>query len=177
VIRSTSRGIGGSGNVGVVQLPFGPPVQLAYLVDDPESAARGWESQFGAGPFEVHHHIPVDNVSAGGRPATFDHSSAFGWWGTTMIELICIHEAPARLTARPGLHHVACFVDDLDDALDAASAVGLPTALTAQAGSTTFAFVNDIAQRGHFWELYEPSERLVAFYRAVEQRHRKAHPA
>jgi catechol 2,3-dioxygenase-like lactoylglutathione lyase family enzyme len=156
-------------------LLFGPPVQYAYLVDDAESAARTWETQLGAGPFEILDHIVVDDVRVRGEPATFDHSSAFGWWGTTMIELICIHDAPAELTPRTGLHHVACFVDDVDRALDRATAAGMATAMTARAGQTIFAFVDDIAQRGHFWELYVPTERLLSFYDEVQRRHRDEH--
>jgi catechol 2,3-dioxygenase-like lactoylglutathione lyase family enzyme len=154
---------------------FGPPVQYAYLVDDAKSAARLWEMQFGAGPFEIRDHIAVDDVIARGEPVTFDHSSAFGWWGNNMIELICIHDAPADLTPRTGLHHVACFVDDVDRALDRATAAGLTTALIARAGPTRFAFVDDVERRGHFWELYEPTERLLEFYDAVRRRHRDNH--
>ncbi len=155
---------------------FGAPVQLAYVVDDPRAAAMRWE-RAGAGPFVLAEHIAVTDVVHRGRPSTFDHTSAYGWWGSTMIELLCQHDdAPSAVTERfapgeSGLHHVACFVDDLGAALRSAAALGLATAMTARAGRTEFAFVDDVDRAGHYWELYEPSDHLLAFYDDVRSRH------
>jgi hypothetical protein len=156
------------------RLPFGRPVQLAYVVGDPAAAAASWERDLGAGPFTIAEHIPVDDVVHRGRPSTFDHTSAYGWWGDVMIELFCQHDdSPSAVTERfargtGGLHHVACFVPDLDAALAAA---GDAVAMTARAGTTRFAFVDAVRDLGHYWELYEPSERLVGFYAEVRRRH------
>lgn len=157
---------------------FGPPVQIAYVVDDPRAEAARWEQTYGAGPFVVREHIPVDHVVHRGRPSSFDHTSAYGWWGTVMIELFCQHDdAPSAVTERfgaghTGLHHVACFVDDLATALARAADAGLTTAMTARAGATEFAFVDDVERRGHYWELYEGSPALRSFYAQVETLHR-----
>jgi Glyoxalase/Bleomycin resistance protein/Dioxygenase superfamily len=160
---------------------FGPPVQFAYVVDEPVRAAAHWEQQFGAGPFIVNEHIPVVDVVHRGVPSTFDHTSAYGWWGSTMIELFCQHDdEPSAVRERfapgeTGLHHVACFVDDYDAALQRASNAGLDIAMTARAGRTDFAFVDDVAARGHYWELYEGTEALRGFYdhvRTLHQRHK-----
>jgi hypothetical protein len=162
---------------------FGPPVQVAYLVDDPAAAARRWEIDFGAGPFVVREHIEVTDVVVRGRPSTFDHTSAYGWLGTMMIELFCQHDDAVSVVTewrerhggrRHGLHHIACFVDNLDQGLRRSAAAGLPTSMTARAGDTRFAFVDDVDRTGHYWELYEPSEQLVAFYALIERRHREA---
>jgi catechol 2,3-dioxygenase-like lactoylglutathione lyase family enzyme len=157
---------------------FGPPVQLAYVVDDPHDAARQWEERFGAGPFVVREHIEVTDVVHRGSPSVFDHTSAYGWWGATMIELFCQHgDAPSAVSERftpgsGGLHHVACFVDDLDEALARVDAAGLELAMTARAGNTRFVFVDDVAARGHYWELYEGTDHLRAFYAHIEALHR-----
>lgn len=156
---------------------FGPPVQIAYVVDDPARSARIWESELGAGPFVVHEHIAVSDVVHRARPSSFDHTSAYGWWGSTMIELFCQHDrAPTAVTERfqpgeTGLHHVACFVDHLGTALERAGATGLTVAMTARAGNTEFAFVDDVDRHGHYWELYEASERLRAFYDHIRSLH------
>jgi hypothetical protein len=158
---------------------FGPPVQIAYVVNDPERAAHRWAAELGAGPFFLAEHIAVTDVVHRGRPSTFDHTSAYGWWGATMIELFTQHDdAPSAVRDRfardvEGLHHVACFVDHLDEALARADHAGLPTAMTARAGDTRFAFVDDLVGRGHFWELYEPSEQLGAFYAMVRSAHQR----
>ena len=156
---------------------FGPPVQIAYVVDDPQRAADEWESR-GAGPFIVREHIPVTDVVHRGTPSAFDHTSAYGWWGSVMIELFCQHNpSPSAVTERfgpgeGGLHHVACMVDDLSSALAQATAEGLDVAMTARAGSTEFVFVDDLAASGHYWELYEGSDALRGFYAHVEELHR-----
>ena len=158
---------------------FGPPVQLAYVVDDPHRAAHLWD-EAGAGPFVVRDHIPVTDVVHRGTPSTFDHTSAYGWWGSVMIELFCQHDdAPSAVTERfaageGGLHHVACIVDDLPAALERADIAGLEISMSARAGTTEFVFVDDVAGRGHYWELYEGSEPLRGFYAHVEQLHRDA---
>ncbi len=159
---------------------FGPPVQFAYVVDDPRAAAAHWEQQFGAGPFIVREHIPGTDVVHRGRPSGFDHTSAYGWWGSTMIELFCQHDdRPSAVTERfapgeTGLHHVACFVDDFDQALVRADAAGLAIAMTARAGSTAFGFIDDVAKRGHYWEIYEGADALRSFYDHVRSVHEQA---
>ena len=67
---------------------IGPFVQAAYLVADAEAAARRWAREFGAGPFFLLQHIPLENVFHRGAPATLDHTAAFGQLGSIMIELI-----------------------------------------------------------------------------------------
>lgn len=162
---------------------FGPTVQIAYVVDDPHLAAAAWERR-GAGPFVIRDHIEVTEVVHRGEPSSFDHTSAYGWWGSTMIELFCQHDdEPTAVTERfgrrgpdgrraGGLHHVACFVESFDTSIDSAARLGLEVAMTARAGSTRFAFVDDVARHGHYWEIYEGSEALRGFYDHVETLHR-----
>ena len=42
---------------------LGPPVQIAYAVNDAHQAADQWAKDFGAGPFFIAEHIPVTNVT------------------------------------------------------------------------------------------------------------------
>jgi hypothetical protein len=152
---------------------FGPTVQIAYVVDDPEASARTWARNFGAGPFFLNRHIPVTDVVHRGVPSAFDHTSAYGWWGSIMVELFCQHNddmTAVRERFAPGtggLHHMACIVPSLDRALDVAQQTGLDVAQTAKAGTTTFVFVDDVARHGHYWELYESNPGLLGFYAMV----------
>jgi hypothetical protein len=164
-----------SGRVGDVAALFDPVVQIAYYVADPASAAEQWATERGAGPFFLRHHIAVTDVVHRGHRSSFDHTSAYGWWGGVMVELFTQHDdAPSAVRERfgadeSGLHHLACFVDDIDAALARCRAAGLEVAQTALAGTTMFAFIDDVARHGHYWELYEGSERLRGFYDFVRQ--------
>jgi catechol 2,3-dioxygenase-like lactoylglutathione lyase family enzyme len=149
------------------------PVQLAYHVPDPAEAARELAAARGWGPFFLVEHIPLTRCLYRGAPAVFDHTSAYGQAGDVMIELITQHnDAPSALRDlfaphERGLHHVACFVDDLATALAAQRARGLAIALEAEtAGGTGFAMVDTSAALGHMTELYE-REKLAPFYALV----------
>jgi hypothetical protein len=154
--------------------PLGPPVQIAYAVPDAPAAAGRWARELGAGPFFVASHIELFDVMHRGRPGTFDHTSAYGQWGSLMVELIEDHGAgpsPVRDVYAPGetgLHHLAFFVDPLDEALKWLLARGHDLAMSARTnGGTKFHFVDARATHGHMLELYEPSGRVRAFYARI----------
>ena len=145
------------------------PVQLAYAVDDVHEAAEGW-APMGVGPFFVTEHIELGATRINGAPATFDHSSAYGWWGDVMFELICQHDTPGsdRIVGSGGLHHVAHFVDDLDVVSSGLIRDGHAEVLRAETSSgMSFAFHDGGAARGHLIEIYEPVPKLHAFYDMV----------
>lgn len=154
-------------------IPLGPPVQIAYAVDDAEAAAHRWARAFGAGPFFLARHIPVTDVVHRGRPSVFDHTSAYGQWGSIMVELVQDHGTEGTAVrdlyapGQSGLHHLAYIVDDLDATTAALGALGFELAQAASAGSTRFHFVDAVEVMGHFLELYEPSPGLLGFYERV----------
>ena len=156
--------------------PFvlGPPVQIAYAVPDARAAAAQWAASCGAGPFFVREHIPLVDVEVRGVPASFDHSSAYGQWGTVMVELVQDHTVgPSPVRERfgvgeSGLHHLAFFVDDHVSASAAMAARGWAEALFAQTSSGQgFAFHDATATLGHMVEIYEGTPRLRGFYSMV----------
>jgi catechol 2,3-dioxygenase-like lactoylglutathione lyase family enzyme len=151
------------------------PVQIAYHVPDPEAAARELSARRGWGPFFLLEHIPLARCRYRGAPAVFDHSSAYGQAGDLMVELITQHgDAPSPLRDRfaaheRGVHHVACFVDDLAAALAAQRAQGFAIALeAATTNGTEFAMVDTSAELGHMLELYERA-KLAPFYAMVRE--------
>jgi catechol 2,3-dioxygenase-like lactoylglutathione lyase family enzyme len=152
---------------------LGPPVQIAYAVNDAEEAARRWAADFGAGPFFIAPHIPVTNVIHRGRPSEFDHTSAYGQWGSVMVELVQDHGTGGTAVrdlyapGETGLHHLAYLVDDLDEATAMLATQGFELAQSALAGKTRFHFVDAVEALGHFLELYEPSDALTGFYARV----------
>jgi hypothetical protein len=152
----------------------GSIVQVAYAVDDVRVAAARHAASFGSGPFFVLDHIEIASVRHGNAEAVFDHSSAYGQSGSMMIELVCLHDVqPATLRASltqrgRGLHHVAYFVDDLVREAERLDTLGYPQAMLATTASgLSFAFHDAVADLGHLWEIYEPTDRLREFYAMV----------
>jgi hypothetical protein len=159
---------------GATTAPLGVPVQVAYVVEDVVSAAERWAETQGAGPFFVREHVQVTDVVHRGRPADFDHSTALGQWGGLMLELVQDHgEGPSVVRdlyapGQGGLHHVAYFVEDLDAETERLAGLGYPLAQSALAhGVTRFHFVDTVAERGHFTELYEPNRHLWGLYQRI----------
>ena len=147
---------------------FDGPVQLAYAVDDVRTAAQRWIDD-GVGPFFVLDHIGLRVARVRGEPGTFDHSSAYSWWGSVMVELICQHDRGSDPVVGPsGLHHVAFFVADFDNASRSLNGRGYPEALYAETSAgMPFAFHDATATLGHHVEIYERVERIAAFYDMV----------
>ncbi len=146
---------------------LGPPVQVAYCVTDLEASARQWV-QLGAGPFFVLEHIALQSSTIFGKPGHFDHSSAYGQWGHTMIELVVDHTVGPTPMGRLGLHHLAHFVDDLERAASLLTVRGWPEALRATtATGLRFAFHDARLDLGHMIEIYAPTATLRDFYSMV----------
>lgn len=156
----------------------GPPVQIAYAVPDVDASARHWAAHHGAGPFFVNRHIAVNQVRYRGSPGSFDHSSAYGQWGDVMVELVQDHTVgPSPVadvvgTGGTGLHHLAFFVESIDEASAALAAQGWPEALHAVTGTIerpgqVFVFHDATATLGHMVEIYEGTPRLRGFYAMV----------
>lgn len=148
-------------------------VQQAYYVRDAREAAHYWAEHFGAGPFFLNEHIPLDEVVHLGVNGDLDHTSAYGQLGDLMVELVQIHcDNPSVFKGRAyGLHHLACIADDIDEELARLAAAGIPTATTASAGGTRFAFADANKHFGHYIELYQDNQGLRGFYQMIKDMH------
>jgi hypothetical protein len=150
--------------------------QLAYKVNDLEAAAAAHHRRFGSGPFFVLRHVALASSVHRGVERPFDHSSAYGQWGSVMVELVvqhnpdesALHDMFPYGSGREGLHHAALFVDDLPAEIARFESEGAPLAqLSVTEGGTAFAFADTRARLGHMLELYEPTEQLTGFYDMV----------
>lgn len=149
--------------------PLGSPVQIAWAVD-PSTAIRDHATthaeRWGSGPFIVVEHIELASSTLRGSPFAFDHSSAYGWWGDLMVELVMEHSPPIMVPGR--VHHLAFMVDSLSTAIDHCRRNDAPVLLEATTRTgTDFVFCDARERSGHLIELYERSEGLVAFYDRV----------
>ena len=154
-------------------LPF-PIVQIAWFVRDSQVAARQMTERFGAGPFFFVPRIELSSGEVRGRPQKFLHSSAYGQWGSLMMELVQQDEegpSPFRMMYAPGeqgVHHMAMRVDSMEEAYAECDRLGLPIAARAVTlAGTEFAFIDTVSQMGHMLEIYEKSDQLLKFYEMV----------
>lgn len=151
-----------------------PIVQIAYFVGDAKQAAVDMADRLGAGPFFLIERIELAWGEHRGQPRKFLHTSAYGQWGSLMMELVQQDEegpSPFRDVYQPGqqgIHHVAMMVDSLAETYRYCEAQELAIAARAQTLSgTEFAFVDTVATLGHMIEIYEKSAQLIGFYDRV----------
>jgi hypothetical protein len=159
--------------------PFGLPVrQIAYFVTDVRAAALRHHALFGSGPYYVADHITLSLCRHRGREAVLDHSSAYGQWGSVMIEFVqqngpgpsAFHDVYPEGSGREGLHHLALFSDDLKGDIARYTAEGHELALYAEmASGFPFAMIDTVAAYGHMIELYPPEPSLTDFYAQVAE--------
>ena len=110
-----------------------------------------------------------------GAPGEFDHSSAYGQWGSVMVELVQEHTAPL-VEPGSGVHHLAFMVEPCPTPSRGARSGAAGAARASTSGGQQFAFMDARAELGHLVELYEPSERLLAFYAKVAAPPRPTQP-
>ncbi len=143
---------------------------------DIEAAARAHSQAFGSGPFFVLRQIQLKSTLHRGVERKWVHSSAYGQSGELMIEFVSQHSGePSAITdlfplgsERYGLHHTACFVDDLDAAIARYERHGLPLAQISEGeNGMRFAFVDASASLGHMIELYAAGSGIEEFYDMV----------
>lgn len=110
---------------------FGPVIQQAYIVPDIEDAMRHWLAR-GIGPFYIERHRQTRGRHDG-QAMLADISAAFALSGEQQIELIQVHnDEPSVyrrfIDANPqgGLHHLAVWVDSIEDKLRALEEAGHP---------------------------------------------------
>ncbi len=153
-----------------------PVRQMAYFVADVRAAALAHHRQFGSGPYFVADHIPLRSSLHRGMERPLDHSSAYGQWGDVMIEFVqqnnagpsAFHDIYPEGSGRFGFHHVALFVDNVDEACARFAADGMETAFRAEMNDGfVYAFVDAVAAYGHMIELYAPLPQLTGFYDMV----------
>lgn len=156
---------------------LGQPIrQIAYCVDDIETAAHRHASLFGSGPFFVMD-IPDIEVTYRGQNLPFNHVAAVGQWGEMQVEFIQQHDDGPSIvrelypagSGRTGLHHVALFVDNLQDALAQMKKAGFDEAgrMGPKGSDIVAVFIDAVTAYGHFIELYEPKPALKNLYDMV----------
>lgn len=103
--------------------PFGPIMQVAYVVDDLQRAIDHWVNNLGIGPFLLLEQLQFSDAHYQGQPLDLRMSAAMSYSGAVQIELIQQLDATPSIfnQRRPtagAAHHIAALTDDLDAGLD-----------------------------------------------------------
>ena len=144
---------------------------VGYVVEDLGAATERFARDFGAGPFQIMEHIPLE-ATFEGAPAHYDHSSAFGAWGPILVELTQVHDAqPAGLRdalTKPGagVGHIAFLADDLAAEVARLEALGMHVFHTGRTGPVSAAWLNG-GPFGHPVEVLQRVPELDAFYASL----------
>jgi hypothetical protein len=150
-----------------------PIHHIGHVVDDIPVAVRWAVATLGAGPFFLIEHLAFDDVTYAGAPAAYDHSSAFGQWGTIRLELTQIHDArPAGLAQAlagptPRVGHVAWLADDLESDSRQLTDDGAPLFHTGRSGPVRAHWHDARATLGHHIEILQSCPELLGFHELV----------
>lgn len=142
--------------------PLGSVVQISYIVDDLEAAAKRWIDTMGAGPFFLLEHVEIADPKYRGKPTELDISLAIGYSGGVGIELVKQHnDAPSvykEVAAESGgaFHHFAVMTEDFDAEVKRYTGAGYEMAFEgAVAVGGRFAYVDTKDHLGGLVELIE----------------------
>ena len=159
--------------------PEGLPIfQFAYVVDDLASAADRWASTMGAGPFFAADHHRADRFLYRGEPIEADVSYAFGYSGTTQIQLIVQHDDLPSIyrdmfPSGGGLHHIASLVADYDGARQRLLDQGNLLACELDANDIHACYFDCRPSLGCFVELHSRTDRIVATFARWQHAHQE----
>lgn len=154
-------------------LPIPAINHVGYVVDDVETAVEWAVSTLGAGPFFLVSHMRFEHCTYNGRPAQYDHSSAFGQWGPIKVELTVVHGADPQGLAdllggpTPRVGHVGTLVDDLEAESAALELAGLPVFHTGGAGPVSARWHDGRDRLGHHVELLRRCPEIEGFYELI----------
>lgn len=147
---------------------------ISYVVADIEQAANFWAKTLGAGPFFIIENIKFDKVTHKDKPCTFEHSAAFGQWGSIAIELQHIHHlAPHTLTELlipgplPIINHVSYVSPEPEKDSAELSANGYELFLYAKFGEVEVRFHNTRAIVGQPIEIHRKCQFIDDFFNEV----------
>ncbi|WP_380872829.1 glyoxalase [Sphingomonas sp. DBB INV C78] len=144
----------------MTQAKYGPIDQIGYLVDDLDASIQRWIDMMGVGPWTVFRNVSL-NGSYRGQAGVVGMDVGLAYQGDVQIELIKItNETPSPYrdaAGKPilGVHHVAWVVDDLDAAVERATADGLKVAFAASSPGTHVAYMEADGEPGVLFEFIE----------------------
>jgi hypothetical protein len=156
-----------------------PVHHVGYVVEDLARDVPRFAAATGAGPFFGMEHIVFEEVTYLGEPAVYDHSSAFGAWGSLIVELTQVHEArpdglrDAFVGPGAGIGHVAWLAESLEAEVARLRALGVTPFHTGRTGPASAVWFDGGRLFGHPVEVLERRAELERFYATVREASRE----
>jgi hypothetical protein len=145
--------------------------QIAYVVDDLDSAIADWVELVRAGPFFRIDDARIEDMRYRGAPAAAALSLAVGNSGGVQIELIQLRDAaPSIYRELPrGVHHLAMLAHDFEAESARLERLGAPLAWALTLPGVCRVHYHDALTRfGHFLELWESTDAMRGLLEMVE---------
>lgn len=145
--------------------------QIAYVVDDLDTAIAAWVEIAHVGPFFRIDDVAVEDMRYRGAPAEAALSIAVGNSGGIQIELIQQRDGtPSIYRELPhGVHHLALLARDLEAESARLERLGHPLAWSLTLpGICRVNYHDTLRSFGHFLELWESTDTMRGFLEMVE---------
>ncbi|MBA4354518.1 MAG: methylmalonyl-CoA epimerase [Novosphingobium sp.] len=151
-------------------------MQVAFIVDDVEAAAKAWIATTGIGPFFMVPHIQLSEMTYRGAPGEgLDFSVALAQSGGMQVELIqqhCDRPSAYRDTiakGTQGFHHFCIYTDDYDATRQRYVDQGFAVAVDSKFGEMRFCYVDTSPSLGCMIEIVERNEVQSEAFTAIAQ--------
>lgn len=158
----------------MVTAPFGPVMQLGFVVRDLDAAMAHWIGKVGIGPFFVLDHVQFAEAWYRDAPADVDMSVALAQWGPVQVELIRQwNDAPSIYTEfagreHGGLQHLGVMTQSVADDLALLRERGVaPVQWGSTGNGIRFAYVATDHHPGGMIELIEHGPAIDGFFQMV----------
>lgn len=155
-------------------MPPRPIHHVGFNVPDLRTAIDTWATVYGAGPFYVNEHVAYDEAASGGAPAAWDHSAAFGQWGTVPVELQQTHAVhpeelagPFTAGGRAAVNHVGITAEDPAAESARLESLGFRLCLHARLGAVEFFWHDATESFGYCIEVITAAAELEAFFETI----------
>lgn len=161
-------------------LNFGQPIngvaQVAYIVEDIRVSATAFAARLGIGPWFLREHAVFPNQYYRGRPTQLQISTAMGFAGSTMFELIQQHnDVPSvyrEIVERRGygFHHWGYATDRFDETVERYVAEGYEVAFNAEPmPGVHVAYLDTTAVLPGMIEIIEMTPQMEATFTSYQQ--------
>ncbi len=139
--------------------------QVCVVVNDLKKSMEYYWTTFGIGPFTIHTYEPpfLTDMMIRGKPADYRMKIAFAKMGSIQLELIqplgeSIY-AEFLNEKGEGIHHVGCYVDNLDEAVAVVEKQGISVLQSGKRPGSGYAYLDTEKTLGAIWELIQrPTE-------------------
>jgi catechol 2,3-dioxygenase-like lactoylglutathione lyase family enzyme len=140
--------------------------QVGLVVHNIEKSLEHYTTMFGIGPWQIYTFQPplVTDMTFRGKPAIYRMKIALTMLGSVMLELIEPLEGEniykEFLDARgEGVHHIGCYIDNLDQGVQAMEQVGIKVLQSGRFVDGGYAYLDTEKSLGIIFELIQmPSQ-------------------